>query len=200
VTGIDPGLGMLAVARRLAPDIAWREGAAEALPFPDESFDAVASQFGLMFFADRLRAVREMIRVVRSGGRIAVAVWDSLENIPAYAAEVTLVQRIAGDRPADALRAPFVLGDRNELTALFAEAGAPWVSVTTHHGMGRFPTLRSMMEADIFGWLPLMGAPLAEDQVQRVLKEAHEVFGCYVGGDGKMVFHISAYIAAGTKP
>jgi len=191
---------MLAVARRLAPNITWREGTAEALPLPDESFDAVVSQFGLMFFADRLRALREMIRVVRRGGHIAVAVWDSLENIPAYAAEVALVQRIAGKRPADALRAPFVLGDRNELTALFAEAGAPWVSVTTHHGMGRFPTLRSMMEADIFGWLPVMGAPLTEDHLQQVLKGAPEVLGSYVGGDGKLVFHISAHIVAGTKP
>jgi SAM-dependent methyltransferase len=200
VTGVDPGLGMLSVARWRAPDIAWREGTAEALPFPDQSFDAVVSQFGLMFFADRLRAIREMMRVLRSGGRIAVAVWDSLENIPAYAAEVALVRRVAGEHPANALRAPFAFGDRNELTTLFADAGAPWTAVTTHRGMARFPSLRSMIEADIFGWLPLMGAPLTPDQTQQVLKEAHEALRPYVAADGKLIFEVSAHIVAGTKP
>ena len=200
VTGLDPGPGMLTVAGRLAPGIEWRRGAAESLPFPDQSFDVAVSQFGLMFFADRQQGIREMLRVLVRGGGLAVAVWDALENIPAYAAEVALVQRVAGDRPADALRAPFALGDRKELTALFASAGAPWVTVTTHLGMARFPTLRSMVEADIFGWLPLMGTPLTDDQIQRVLKDADEVLSPYVTGDGKLAFQISAHIVAGTKP
>lgn len=200
VTGLDPGPGMLAVARRLAPHIEWRQGTAESLPFPDESFDVAVSQFGLMFFADRKQAIREILRVVPRGGRMAIAVWDSLENIPAYAAEVALVQRVAGARPADALRAPFALGDPNELTALFASVGAPWVAVTTHPGMARFPTLRSMVEADIFGWLPLMRAPLTEDQIHQVLKEADEVLSRYVTADGKLAFQISAHLVAGTKP
>lgn len=71
---------MLAVARQLEPAVDWREGFAESLPFPDESFDAVVSQFGLMFFTDRRQALREMLRVLVPGGRLAVAVWDSLEN------------------------------------------------------------------------------------------------------------------------
>src|SRR5882757_6578438 len=55
VAGLDPHAGMLAVARDRSPAIDWREGTAEALPFPDRSFDVVVSQFGLMFFADRDR-------------------------------------------------------------------------------------------------------------------------------------------------
>lgn len=53
VAGIDPSPGMVAVARHLTPTIEWHEGVAESLPFPDQSFDAVVSQFGLMFFTDR---------------------------------------------------------------------------------------------------------------------------------------------------
>ena len=53
VAGVDPSPGMLAVARALAPRIGWREAKAEALPYPDQCFDAVVSQFGLMFFTDR---------------------------------------------------------------------------------------------------------------------------------------------------
>ena len=68
---------MLAVARRLAPGIDWQLGVAEALPFVDRSFDRVFCQFGLMFFDDRVAALREMRRVMKPGGRMHVAVWDS---------------------------------------------------------------------------------------------------------------------------
>ena len=93
VCGVDINEGMLAVARREAPEIEWRKGAAEALPFADDGFDAVVSQFGLMFFADQAKAIREMRRVLRPGGRLAVAVWDSLANTPGYAAMTALLQR-----------------------------------------------------------------------------------------------------------
>ncbi len=50
VAGVDPNDGMLAVARRLGPDVTWDTGVAEHLPYPDASFDRVVSQFALMFF------------------------------------------------------------------------------------------------------------------------------------------------------
>jgi ubiquinone/menaquinone biosynthesis C-methylase UbiE len=123
VAGIDPSPGMVAVAKHLAPAVEWREGVAESLPFPDQSFDAVVSQFGLMFFTDRRQALREMLRVLAPGGHLAVAVWDSLDNIPAFARLVALLEQTAGRRAADALRAPFALGDRRELDTLVTEAG-----------------------------------------------------------------------------
>jgi ubiquinone/menaquinone biosynthesis C-methylase UbiE len=86
VVGLDPNEEMLTVARRKNSSIEWRDGRAESLPFPDESFDAVASQFGFMFFEDRHATLREMIRVLRPGGRLAVAVCDSLDHSPGYAA------------------------------------------------------------------------------------------------------------------
>ena len=75
VVGLDLDPGMLGVAKRKGPHIDWREASADAIPFEDSTFDAVVSQFGLMFFEDRLRGLTEMGRVARPGGRIAVAVW-----------------------------------------------------------------------------------------------------------------------------
>lgn len=149
VAGVDPGPGILAVAAEKGPGIEWKEGTAESLPYPDACFDAVVSQFGLMFFSDRGRALSEMHRVLRPGGRFAVAVWDSLENSEAYPIEVALLERLAGKAAADALRAPFVLGDKQELIALFTEAGVSSVSVETYDGTARFPSIRSMVEADL---------------------------------------------------
>ena len=97
--GLDLLPGMLEVARRFAPDIEWRQGSAEALPYPDESFDAVVSQFGMMFFPDPGKALREMLRVLMPGGRFAIAVWAAINAMPAYAEEVALLERMAGGAP-----------------------------------------------------------------------------------------------------
>ena len=58
VVGLDLNEAMLAVARRVRPDIEWRQGDAASLPFPDGSFDTVLCQMALMFFPDRARALR----------------------------------------------------------------------------------------------------------------------------------------------
>ncbi|WP_299443389.1 methyltransferase domain-containing protein [uncultured Phycicoccus sp.] len=196
VTGLDLGAGMLAVAAELDPDIRWVEGAAGDLPFADDTFDAVVCQFGLMFFPDRVGAVREMLRVARPGGRVVLAVWESLERSQAYPEAVDLLLRRAGPVAADALRAPFVLGDPDELLGVFAEAGAPDAQVETLSGTARFPSIRSMVEADLRGWLPVMGVDLEEDLVRSILAEAETVLGRYVTGDGEMVFDAPAHLVS----
>jgi SAM-dependent methyltransferase len=199
VAGLDPNPGMLAVAKQLTPGGDWKEGLAESLPFADHSFDAVVSQFGFMFFTDRRQALREMVRVLVPGGRLAVAVWDSLDNIPAYAAEVTLVERIAGPPAAHALRAPFVLGDRRELEVLFRDAGVGSVEIATHRGTARFPSIQSMVEADLRGWLPVMGVMLPEEQINRILEEADQALGPYVSEQAPAMFEVSAHIVTAAK-
>jgi SAM-dependent methyltransferase len=199
VAGLDPNIGMLTVAKELAPAVAWHQGAAESLPFPDQSFDVVVCQFGLMFFTDRAQALREMWRVLTPGGRLAVAVWNSLDTMPAYAAEVALLERIAGRRAADALRAPFVLGDQRDIIALFADAGVLSVEATSERGTARFPSVRVMVEADLRGWLPVMGVALAEEQIAQILEEAEQVLAPYVTADGTVVFDSVGHIVAARK-
>jgi ubiquinone/menaquinone biosynthesis C-methylase UbiE len=84
VAGLDLDEGMLSVARRVGPGIEWRQGDATELPFEDATFDVVVSQFALMYFPDRPAALREMWRVLRSGGRLAVAVWAPHERATGY--------------------------------------------------------------------------------------------------------------------
>jgi SAM-dependent methyltransferase len=79
VTSTDyvPALLVRSEARAQAEGLAveYRVADAEALPFEDESFDAVLSTFGVMFAPDHARAAGEMLRVLRPGGRIGMANW-----------------------------------------------------------------------------------------------------------------------------
>jgi len=199
VTGLDRSRAMLVVAERIAPAVMWRQGDATDLSFDDASFDVVVSQFGLMFFEDRAGAVREMLRVLRPAGRIAVAVWDALEASPAYPIEVELLERLAGTRAAEALRAPFVLGDKDELRGLFESAGVAGVTVTTISGQARFPSVRAMVEADLRGWLPVMGVHLDEDVIEHILREAERALARFVTDDGTLLFDSPAHIVSGRK-
>jgi SAM-dependent methyltransferase len=78
--GLDPTPELLAKARENARvagqnDVAWHEGVAEALPFPDAAFDVVLSQYAHMFSSQPESAAREMLRVLKPRGRIAFAAW-----------------------------------------------------------------------------------------------------------------------------
>ncbi|WP_298232896.1 methyltransferase domain-containing protein [uncultured Azohydromonas sp.] len=199
VAGLDPHPGMLAVAAELAPGIHWEQGVAESIPFADAAFDTVVSQFGLMFFADRLQALREMLRVLVPRGQLFVVVWDALEHIPAYAALVALLERLAGQQAADALRAPFVLGDPARFSELLTMAGADSVAIRTETEMAQFPSIRTMVEADLRGWLPVMGVDLDENQISRILYESERVLAPYLEPAGSVAFEMRAHIATATK-
>lgn len=196
VVGLDASSGMLAVARRLAPSIEWREGKAESLPFPDASFDAVISQFGLMFFSDPVQAIREMRRVLKPDGRMAVAVWDTLENNPAYAEEAKLLDKVRSRQAGDALRPSFKLGDKQVLETVFHTAGVREMAINTMKGTANFPSTRTMVEADLRGWLPLCGVLLSEAEIQQTLDEAEKVLAPYTTRDGRAVFSVSAHIVS----
>lgn len=71
-------------ARALAVDaqVEARVGDGMALPYPDDTFDAAFSMFGLMFFPDRARGFRELHRVLRPGGRAVVSAWVPISRVP----------------------------------------------------------------------------------------------------------------------
>jgi SAM-dependent methyltransferase len=197
VVGLDANAGMLAVAERKAPAIEWRQARAEALPFGDESFDRVVSQFGLMFFDDRASAIREMTRVARRGGRVTVAVWAALDATPGYAAVVALLERLFGDEVADALRAPFALGDEGALARLFAEAGVDDAEIATQEGTAKFSSIRSWIHTEVRGWT--LADRIDDRQFEQLLEEAEKVLQPFRSADGSVAFAAPAHIVTATK-
>ena len=197
VTGLDRNEGMLAMARRITPSVEWKLGRAEQLPFADGSFDAVVSQFGLMFFDDKAEALREMWRVLKASGRLAVAVWDRLESSPGYAAMAALLERLFGRRIAGELHAPFTLGDPDALRDLFAQAGIGGAKVTAHAGTARFPSIESWVRTDVKGWT--LADLIDDDQYALLLREAGMALQSYARADGIVIFDAPALIVTARK-
>ena len=193
ITGLDPNPGMLSVAESKAPAINWQEGLAEELPYEDDSFDVVVSQFGMMFFQDKKAALQEMERVLAPGGWMVVSVFDSLDNNPGYHAMTQAFANTAGEEVAQALRAPFSLGDTGELKSLCAESVLTSAEVTTHSGKARFPDVRTMVLADVKGWFPLAGIHLWDEQIDRTVHQLETALQEYISSDGRLEFPMPAH-------
>ncbi len=120
VVGVDVNSQMLAVARRVAPAIDWREGNAAALPLDDgERFSVVFCHQGLQFFPDKRAAVLEMRRALLPGGRLAVATWRPVHEFP-FLSEL---HRVAERHLGAIVDTRHGFGEESLVEALFREAG-----------------------------------------------------------------------------
>jgi SAM-dependent methyltransferase len=198
IVGLDLNEGMLVVAARAEPGIEWRQGDAAALPFEDESFDAVVSQFALMYFPDREAALREMWRALAPGGRLAVAAWASLDRARGYEILVDIATRYCGGEAANVLAAPFVLGDRAELATLFLDSGIAGAEVTLHEGSIRFPSVKEFVRIEV------KGSPLAEtvpdDAMEALAAESESALAEFVVPSGEIELPMDAHIVTASKP
>ena len=194
VTGIDCNSGMLAVAQEHAPHIKWHEGRAETLPFKNGSFNAALCQFGLMFFADQALALREMRRVIAPSGRGVVAVWDRAENSPGYAAMIDLIDRMFGHMAADALRAPFALGELGRLSSLLHRAGWGDATIHTRIGAARFESITEWVRMDVRGWT--LADMIDNDQYDALVRASNTELARFASSDGTVTFAAPGHIIA----
>lgn len=192
VWGVDPNPGMLAVASRVAGDVRLRAGRAEALPFADQSFDRVVSQFALMFFEDPTAASREMARVLRPGGTVAVATWAAIEESPGYARMAELVEEVVGPDAAEALGAPFSVGTEERLRSALADS-FPEPSVTRLPGTASFPSIEAWVRTDVLGWT--LRDLVDDDAYGRLQRVAAAELEPFTRADGTVSFEAPALVA-----
>jgi ubiquinone/menaquinone biosynthesis C-methylase UbiE len=129
IFGIDPIPEMVAASRRAAERLGatnaqFEVASADHLPFPDNTFDAAICRFGIMFFPSPAGAIREMLRVLKPGGKLALAVWHFAERNPFHYSLSRVIDRhieappLAPDAP-DAFR----FANPGKLLKLLHEAG-----------------------------------------------------------------------------
>ena len=189
VVGVDINEGMLNVARSKSSSIEWLNASSEALPFKDNNFDCSVCQFGLMYFEDKVGAIREMLRVLKPGGSLVVTVWDRLINNPGLAAEEYLWQRLFG---GDIEEAPYCLGDKGVLEDLFMSAGSLNVQITTHEGTAQFDSIESWIHTGAMGWTE--EEAINNDQLELLISTAERDLTQFTNAKGSVVFPTSAHL------
>lgn len=198
VVGLDANPEMLEVARRKPVEIEWLEGTAEDLPFPDKSFDAVVSQFALMFFEDKRKALSEMMRVLKPGGQLAVAVCDAVENSPGYDTFASLLDRLFGKEVGDAFRAPFRLGNADRLQDICSKAHLADTEIFRRNGKVRFNSIDALVSTErACVWT--LGGVLTDEQFERLLREADTALQPFVIEGGMVEFDMPSLIVRAQK-
>jgi ubiquinone/menaquinone biosynthesis C-methylase UbiE len=207
VFGIDPIPGMVAAACRAAgllaiSNVQFDVAFADQLPFAADTFDSVISRFGVMFFPAPVEGIREMLRVLKPGRKLALAVWHFAEKNPFHYALSRVVDRYVASPPLapDALDA-FRFAAPGKLRTILNEAGA----VSVSERLLQFPIQAAIPLADFWTLRIEMSeklrekiARLSEDQLAKVKRESLESLGEYSTDNG-MSFPAEVLIVSGAK-
>src|ERR1700730_10571770 len=208
IHGVDAIQGMVTAARAEAERLKLKNAKfdvafADDLPFASDTFDAVISRFGVMFFPSPVDGVREMLRVLKPGRKLALAVWHFAERNPFHSALSRVMDRHVDSPPLepDALDA-FRFAPRGKLLKVFSEAGVAAPSErllqfkieASAVGVEDFWTLRR----EIAEKLSEKFATLSEEQKLKVTQEMLSSLAEYFTADG-MSFPAEVLIVSGTK-
>jgi SAM-dependent methyltransferase len=207
IVGIDPIPEMVAAARRSAnrsgfPNTQFEVAFADDLPFAADSFDAVVSRFGIMFAPSPGDAVREMLRVLKPGRKLALAVWHVAESNPFFHALSRVIAQYL-DSPPPQPDAPdaFRFAASGKLRKILSDAGA----IGSSERLLRF-TIEAQLSAEEF-WalrtemsdsLRQKIASLSPEQLREAKREVLEAMGEYSTTHG-MSFPGEVLIVSATK-
>jgi SAM-dependent methyltransferase len=133
VVGVDVAAEMVALARRLRPEIDFRQADAERLPFAGGSFDAVLANFLILHVGRPEQVAAELARVLRPDGKLALSTWDGPERARLLGVLVDAVAEVGVEPPADVPSGPpiFRFADEAEFARLLGDAGLGDVDVQT---------------------------------------------------------------------
>ena len=198
VTGADLSESMLTVARDTCPAAEFKQCSVMSLPFGEEQFDAVVSSFMLMFVPEPATGLKEMARVLRPGGRMAISVWEGLSSNAVYSALVDIVSDVVSEEAGESIAWPFNLGAEGKLAELFEQAGLSESSVSVHAGLALFPSVTEFVKTEIESWL--LADSVSESQMAEIVAQANSEFLQYYDASQGMEFPFNAAVASYTKP
>jgi ubiquinone/menaquinone biosynthesis C-methylase UbiE len=142
LTATDLNPDMINVAKEKVNDtsIKWMQADAQELPFPDNSFDLVVIQFGIMFLPDRPKGLSEAYRVLKPGGKFIFSTWDKSENVPGIYEGRNVIESYFEGNPPKFYSIPFSMHDEKELKELPTNAGFKDVKVSLVKKEGYTPS------------------------------------------------------------
>jgi SAM-dependent methyltransferase len=190
LSDVVPEMTAIAAARveaRGLANVSTRELDLEQIDEPDESYDVVVCREGLMFAPDPARAAHEIRRVLRPGGRVAIAVWGPRERNPWLGLVLDAVSEQTGKpMPPPGVPGPFSLGDSERVAALFAGAYLQNVRVREFPSPLRTATVEewSTRTWALAGPLAKLLAALPEAARQALRARLHEAVAPYVTPTG----------------
>jgi len=175
--------------------IEWKQADALALPFKDQSFDAVACQFGVMFFPDKIAGYKEALRVLKPGGHFIFNVWDRIsENDFADTVTEALAAVFPDDPPRFLARTPHGYHDvdqiRAELNAAgFANASVAAVDARSRASSARDPAIAYCQGTPLRNEIEARGGTRLEEATE---KAAEALAGRFGNGavDGRIRAHV----------
>ena len=199
VVGLDMNAGMLDKARSLDASIDWREGDATDMPFSDQEFDVVVCHHGIQQIPDRLSSVAEMHRVLQPGGRLAAAMWCSIEGSPGYLSLRRALERHLGVSAAEAMDQPFCFGESGPVQALLEAGGFRDVHVQRVSKMTHFASPEEFTRAILIGGvMRRTGTQFSEETIQLLIDDVSADLQSYVSSDGMSV-PMEAHLATARK-
>jgi SAM-dependent methyltransferase len=147
-TGVDFSAPMIAEAARRYSKMNFRHGDAEALPFGENSFDAVTMNFGLLHLGDPDKALAEARRVLRPGGRFAFTVWAKPEETAGFGITLGAIQTHGNMRVPLPDGPPFFrFSDWAESNRSLAAAGFTDTAIKKIPQTWRLPSVDALFEA-----------------------------------------------------
>ena len=190
-------LDQAAAAGTVRP-VEWRQADALQLPFPDEFFDVVVCQFGVMFFPDKARAFAEARRVLRSGGQFIFNVWDRIEHND-FADTVTraLGTLFPNDPPRFLARVPHGYHDPSVIAQDLARGGftrSPEMTTLPARSRAvspRIPAVAYCQGTPLRGEIEARGPSRLSEATDRAASAIAHQFGAETV-DGKIQAHIVA--------
>ena len=201
--GLDNAEAMLSRARRRLPQIEFRRGSVEALPFPDGSFDAVVGNFILLHLGRPEQAAAEFVRVLAPGGRVALTVWDVPEKARLLGVLVDAVAAAEATPPAEIPVGPpiFRFADDREFDRLLRDQGLEDIEVRTIAFSHAAPSADDLWRGLLGGTVRTSALILRQSEdVQRKIRAAFDrIVQPYQVGD-RLEIPVSVKLAAGRNP
>ncbi|HEX4016137.1 MAG TPA: class I SAM-dependent methyltransferase [Frankiaceae bacterium] len=151
ITATDLNPAMVAWTSERLAGPSWAQADAQLLQFADGSFDAVVSQFGVMFFPDKPAAFAESARVLEPGGLMVFSVWDVVEGSPFPAAMVDSLNAVLADPPTFIVRVPHGYADPVQIADDLRAGGLEPESIDRVVLRGSSPSARTLTEGFCLG-------------------------------------------------